>query len=83
MNKHESDVLKLLLKDSKLTQRQISEKLHLSLGLVNKIIKTLKQKEYLSNSNCVTSRLISLAEKNITEIGRYLGCGFRDEDGAD
>lgn len=25
MNKHESDILELLLKDSKLTQRQISE----------------------------------------------------------
>ena len=75
MNKHESDVLKLLLKDSKLTQRQISEKLHLSLGLVNKIIKTLKQKEYLSNSNCVTSRLISLAEKTSPKSAVILAAG--------
>ena len=30
MNKHESDILELLLKDSKLTQRQISKRIHLS-----------------------------------------------------
>ena len=45
MNKHESDILELLLKDSKLTQRQISERIHLSLGLVNKTIKSLKKKD--------------------------------------
>lgn len=46
MNKHESDILALLLKDSKLTQRQISERIHLSLGLVNKTIKSLKQQSH-------------------------------------
>lgn len=45
MNKHESDILELLLKDSRLTQRQISERIHLSLGLVNKTIKSLKKKD--------------------------------------
>lgn len=58
MNKHESDILELLLKDSKLTQRQISERIHLSLGLVNKTIKSLKQKGYLSNNNLITNKLI-------------------------
>lgn len=55
MNKHESDILELLLKDSKLTQRQISERIHLSLGLVNKTIKSLKKKGYLSNNNRITN----------------------------
>lgn len=64
MNKHESDILALLLKDSKLTQRQISERIHLSLGLVNKTIKSLKQKGYLSNNNRITNKLINLVEKH-------------------
>lgn len=75
MNKHESDILELLLKDSKLTQRQISEKIHLSLGLVNKTIKSLKQKGYLSNNNRITNNLINLAEKTSPKSAVILAAG--------
>lgn len=75
MNKHESDILALLLKDSKLTQRQISEKIHLSLGLVNKTIKSLKQKGYLSNNNRITNKLINLAEKTSPKSAVILAAG--------
>lgn len=75
MNKHESDILELLLKDSKLTQRQISERIHLSLGLVNKTIKSLKQKGYLSNNNRITNKLINLAEKTSPKSAVILAAG--------
>ena len=77
MNKYESDILELLLKDSKLTQRQISERIHLSLGLVNKTIKSLKQKGYLSNNNRIriTNKLISLAEKTSPKSAVILAAG--------
>lgn len=38
MNKHESDILELLLKDSKLTQRQISERISFKQQSHNKLI---------------------------------------------
>ena len=75
MNKHESDILELLLKDSKLTQRQISERIHLSLGLVNKTIKSLKQKGYLSNNTRITNKLINLAEKTSPKSAVILAAG--------
>lgn len=75
MNKHESDILELLLKDSKLTQRQISERIHLSLGLVNKTIKSLKQKGYLSNNTRITNKLINLAEKTSPKSAIILAAG--------
>ena len=75
MNKHESDILELLLKDSKLTQRQISERIHLSLGLVNKTIKSLKQKGYLSNNNRITNKLINLSEKTSPKSTVILAAG--------
>lgn len=75
MNKHESDILELLLKDSKLTQRQISKRIHLSLGLVNKTIKSLKQKGYLSNNNRITNKLINLAEKTSPKSAVILAAG--------
>lgn len=75
MNKHESDILELLLKDSKLTQRQISERIHLSLGLVNKTIKSLKQQGYLSNNNRITNKLINLAEKTSPKSAVILAAG--------
>ncbi|WP_241531271.1 winged helix-turn-helix transcriptional regulator [Ligilactobacillus ruminis] len=36
MNKHKSDILELLLKDSKLTQRQISERCQKFLKIIKK-----------------------------------------------
>ena len=75
MNKHESDILELFLEDSKLTQRQISERIHLSLGLVNKTIKSLKQKGYLSNNNRITNKLINLAEKTSPKSAVILAAG--------
>ena len=81
MNKNESDILELLLKDSKLTQRQISERIHLSLGLVNKTIKSLKQKGYLSNNNLITNKLINLAEKTSPKSACLLYTSDAADDG--
>lgn len=51
MNKHESDILELLLKDSKLTQRQISERIHLSLCQQNHQVAQTKRISFKQQSH--------------------------------
>lgn len=59
MNKNNADVLSLLMKNTKLTQREISQKLKLSLGTVNSSIQFLKHNKFLIYSNEINQEMLS------------------------
>lgn len=67
MNKDEFKVLREFSKNQKITQRKISEKLEISLGKVNNIIKTLQVDEYIN----MKGEKYSLTDKGKKELEKH------------
>lgn len=72
---YDMEVLKILSIFKYKNQREIASKLNISLGLVNSIIKELKQKKYIDNKYNLTEFGLDLIEKNKPESAIILSAG--------
>ncbi|MFM1536441.1 NTP transferase domain-containing protein [Helcococcus ovis] len=76
MNNVKFDILKMLFLNEKLNQKELSEKVGISVGLVNKNLQELKQDRYIDKDNILYHRAEMLLEDNKSENAIILAAGF-------
>lgn len=76
MNIIESSILIQLKKNNTLTQRDLSNKLDCSLGMINKSIKSLKENLLLDDNNTLTSKANELLNTNKPKNAIILAAGI-------
>lgn len=76
MNIIESSILIQLKKNNTLTQRDLSNKLDCSLGMINKSIKSLKDNLLLDDNNALTSKANELLNTNKPKNAIILAAGI-------
>lgn len=76
MNNKCYTVLQCLCEEKNVTQRMISEKTQLSLGLVNKCIKQLKKEGYINDDNSLTESGLGLMNSKNSANAIILAAGY-------
>lgn len=76
MNMHEKELLLMLNKNIYVSQRQLSELIGLSLGKVNKTMKSLLDQEYIDENNRITLKSKKEIAKNSPKSAIILAAGF-------
>ncbi len=76
MNKQERDILNVLLLEPYINQRILSEKTGHSLGVVNRCIKSLIEKEYLNETIGLTRKAYDEIEQKKPKRAIILAAGF-------
>lgn len=76
MNKFESDILIELMKEPFFSQRALAEQCNYSLGVVNQSIKSLIEKQYLTDSVSFTSKALRAFEESAPKRAIILAAGF-------
>ena len=77
LSSNEFELMMLLndLKCSKISQRILAEKLNISLGTINKLLKSLKEKEYIQDNN-ITNAGFKALEPYKVKRAIFIAAGF-------
>lgn len=74
--KYEADILLSLYKDKYLSQRMLSKRTSYSLGIVNKMLKSLLEKGYIDKDKFLTKKGFNLLNNNKVKRAIILAAGF-------
>ena len=76
MNKQEQEILKILYEQNGKTQRELAKSSNCSLGLVNNVLKKLKEDGYIDDQMKTTSKTKKLFQDNSPKSAVILAAGF-------
>ncbi len=76
MNKIDKDILRTLLAETIISQRELSEKLDYSLGAVNKSLNNLKKEGYIDSDYKATRKAIEDSRRHKPERAIILAAGY-------